>query len=340
MSLSLFQYTETRIVQDLTEMRATTLSRLLGVSFLATLTTAQKPKNWPNFWYKGVVTDKATLKYNPTNEFIFPSIFHAAEYLEEPLAEWYLYYAPHENPGGISLVYSNSLEGPWTEYSNNPVIANKWDSYYSAPHVSSPDASWNSDAGRVFLYFHGDNTQTRYAESSNGIDFEYGGIAVDNKMSGSNTTESSYARVFPHPNSASKYNYAMFYMANERDNHRKIRLAESVDGREWVVDPDYVVQPGGEEGDNVSGANYWVWDGQAYVIYHGSSGKMYARTIDQTLRDVGTQPIVLYQSRGKGDDVGRAAAPDIATFGGDTYLFFEKGDRLGATIGWAKKQKS
>ncbi|KAM0329596.1 hypothetical protein ACHAPQ_006755 [Fusarium lateritium] len=320
-------------------MRATIMFHLLGIALLAPLTNAQTPSNWPKFWYKGEVTNKETFKYNPTNEFIFPSIFHAGEYLDNPLGEWYLYYAPHENPGGISLVYSDSLEGPWEEYSNNPVISNKWDSHYSVPHVSSPDASWNSEAGRMFLHFHGDNTQTRYAESSNGLDFEYGGVAVNNKMAGSNTTESSYARVFPHPNSASKYKYAMFYMVNEKDNHRKIRLAESIDGREWVVDPDYVVEPGGEEGSDLSGANYWTWDGQGYVIYHGSTGKIYARTIDTTLRDVGTQPLVLYQARGTGDDVGRAAAPDIATSGSNTYLFYEKGQRLEATIAWAKMQK-
>jgi hypothetical protein len=322
-------------------MRYSTTLRLLGITLLATLASAQAaaPAGWPKFWFKGHVTDKETLKYNPTNEFIFPSIFHAGRYLDNPLGEWYLYYAPHENPGGISLVYSDSLEGPWTEYSNNPVIANKWDSYYSVPHVSSPDAAWNSEAGRIFLYFHGDNTRTRWAESTNGVDFSYGGVAVSNSMASSDTTESSYARVFAHPNSASRYKYAMFYMANERDNKRKIRLAESADGREWVVDPDYVVTGGGVEGDNVSGANYWVWNGQAYVIYHGSSGKMYARTIDATLRDVGSEPIVFYQSRGQGEDVGRVAAPDVATSGKNTYLFYESGDRLGATIAWAKMQK-
>ncbi|KAF9778548.1 hypothetical protein IL306_003657 [Fusarium sp. DS 682] len=191
----------------------------------------------------------------------------------------------------------------------------------------------------MFLYFHGDNTQTRWAESSNGVDFEYGGVAVNTKMAGSNTTESSYARVFDHPNPASKYKYAMFYMVNEKDNRRKIRLAESVDGRKWTVDPDYVVQPGGPEGTDLSGSNYWTWNGQAYIIYHGSTDKLYARTIDQTLRDVGAEPIVLYQARGKGEDVRRAAAPDIVSSGGNTYLFYEHGPRLQATISWAKMQK-
>lgn len=322
-------------------MRPSSTLHLLSVTLLVTLASAQAaaPAGWPKFWFKGHVTNKETFKYNPTNEFIFPSIFHAGQYLDNPLAEWYIYYAPHENPGGISLAYSDSLEGPWKEYASNPIIKNKWDSYYSVPHVSSPDAAWNAETGRLFLYFHGDNTKTRWAESSDGINFRYGGVAVSAAMTSSITTETSYARVFGHPNGASKYNYAMFYMANESNNKRKIRLAESVDGRKWDVYSDYLVTGGSVEGDNVSGANYWVWKGQAYIIYHGSSGKMYARTIDATLRKVGSEPIVFYQSRGQGQDVGRVAAPDPVTSGENTYLFYESGDRLGGTIAWAKMQK-
>ncbi|KAF5018738.1 hypothetical protein F66182_9273 [Fusarium sp. NRRL 66182] len=309
--------------------------RVLGLAIMAKLActqTAPPPSNWPSFEYQGQVTNKESLEYNPTNEFIFPSVFHAGAHLENPLGEWYLYYAPHENPGGICFVYSDSLEGPWTEYSNNPVISNRWDSHYSVPHVSSPEVIWNEAAGRMFLYFHGDNSQTRLAGSDDGERFYYGRVAVNNAMGGPNTTESSYARVFSHPNPASRYGYAMFYMVNEVDNIRRIRLAESTDGRDWVVDPDYLVEPGAEEGGNVSGANFWTWNGQSYIIYHGSSGKIYARTIDQTLRDVGTRPILLYQASGGG----RTAAPDIVTSGGETYLFYESGGRLSATIAWAK----
>ncbi|KAM5343853.1 hypothetical protein ACJ41O_012390 [Fusarium nematophilum] len=314
---------------------------LLGnaiMAMLASAQTASPPDGWPVWKYQGVITDKDHLKYNPTNEFIFPSVFHAGAHLDEPLGEWYLYYAPHENPGGISLLYSDDLEGPWTEYDDNPVIKNVWQPHYSVPHVSSPEASWNDQAGRLFVYFHGDNTQTRWAETDNGVDFDYGGIAVDNAMGGPNVTETSYARVFPHPNPSSKYAYAMFYMGNEKDNIRRIRLAESRNGEDWDVDPDYVVEGGPEEGDNLSGGNFWEWEGQSYVIYHGSSGKMYARTIDHTLRDVGSQPIVFYQSSGVGSDTGRVAAPDPITYQGKTYLFYESGARLRGTIAWAKAE--
>jgi hypothetical protein len=98
---------------------ATMLLRLSVTAVFATLASAQvasQPSGWPQFKYRSVPKPKTEYKYNPTGEFIFPSVFHAGAYLELPLGEWYLYYAPHENPGGISLLYANSLDGPWTEY--------------------------------------------------------------------------------------------------------------------------------------------------------------------------------------------------------------------------------
>ncbi|PWD49915.1 hypothetical protein C8046_03685 [Serinibacter arcticus] len=328
-----------RPARVLAALAATALG-LAGVAAVATpaaAETAPPPAGWPEFGYQGVITTKdADTIWNPTDEFIFPSVFHAGAHLEDPLAEWYLYYAPHDDPGGISLRYSDSLEGPWTEYAANPVVENVWDPYYSVPHVSSADAIWNEQAGRMFLYFHGSNSQTRWAETDDGVTFDYGGLAVDNAMGGPNVTETSYARVFEHPDPDSPYAFGMFYMGNERDDIRRIRLAESVDGRTWTVDPDYVVAPGVEEGRNVSSGDLWEWNDQLYVIYHASSGKSYARTIDPTLREVGETPIVLHEASGIGDDVGRVAAPQVVTDGGETYLFYESGDRLGATIAWAK----
>lgn len=313
----------------------------LVAAVIAAVTSAQTlapPAGWPVFWYKGVITNKDTALYNPTDEFIFPSVFHAGRWLGSAArAEWYIYYAPHDDPGGIALRYSDSLEGPWTEYESNPVISRSWGSHYSVPHVSSPDAFWSEEYGRLLMYFHGSNSVTRWAFSDDGIKFGYGGVAVQNSQGGSAVTETSYARVFKHPNTAAsnKYKYGMFYMGNERDNKRRIRLAESVDGKSWDVSPNYVVQGGAEEGTNVSAGELWYWKGQNYIIYHASSGKIYARTIDNTLRKVGTTPIVLFD--GRGDDSGnRVASPIVVTRNGLTYLFYEKGDRLGGTIAWAK----
>jgi len=312
------------------------LAILTGLLITSQSAVAADSKPFPVFEFGGIVTDPATMKYNPTGEYIFPSIFHAGAYLANPLGEWYLYFAPHENPGGIAFMYADSLEGPWTEYVANPVIKNEWLPYYTAvPHVSSPDAFWNEAEQKLFVYYHGNNGTTRFATSTDGVTFEYGGVAVTNADGGEGTTETAYARVFEHPDPTSSYNYAMFYMDNTSANTRRIRTAESTDGRTWVVRPDPLVVPGAAESGNVSAGNLWEWDGQLYVIYHASSKKILARTVDAALTTVGPA-ILLHESSGIGVDVGRVAAPDIAVEDGNLYLFYEAGDRLDASIRWAK----
>lgn len=310
-----------------------TIASVLLIASSAGAQTLDPPEDWPTFVPQDVITDKDEMDYNPTDEYIFPSIFHAGAHFDEPLGEWYLYLAPHDDPGGIMLMYADSLEGPWTEYKNNPLIKADWPPHYDVSHVSSPDAIWNDEADELFLYFHGENSETRYAHSEDGINFTYGDKVLWNEMGGPEVTESSYARVFEHPDADSPFSYAMFYMANEVDDIRRIALAESFDGINWEVDPDYVVEPGEEEGQNVSSADLWEWNGQLYVIYHATSGNIYARAIDSTLREVGSTPIELYDG---GEDGDRAAAPQVVTHAGETYLFYESGDRLGATIRWAK----
>ena len=289
----------------------------------------------PVFQYQGIITDKETMSYNPTDEYIFPGVFHAGAHLEDPLGEWYLYLGPHDAPGGIVLMYADSLAGPWTEHEGGPVIANEWDDHYSVSHVATAEPFWHPEEDRLYVYFHGENTTTRYATSSDGVHFDYGGVAVTTAQGGEGITETSYARVFEHPDATSPYAYAMFYMDNTTQDIRRIRVAESYDGREWDVRPEPLVVPGAAEGQNVSSANLWEWEGQLYVIYHASSGKIHARTVDDALTETGPT-WTLHEASGVGDDTGRVAAPDIVTDETGTYLFYESGDRLGATIKYAK----
>ncbi len=288
----------------------------------------------PDFAYAAELTVAEELEFNPTNEFIFPSVFHAGEHLADPLGEWYLYYAPHNDPGGIALMHADSLDGPWTEYAANPIIEAVWSPHYTANHVSSPDVIWNDQEQQMFLYFHGRNDTTRFATTTDGVTFAYGGVAVNTAMLGAASREASYGRVFTHPDPTSAFEYGMFFMENTTAGARRIRLADSVDGRAWTVRPNPIVTPSNGDGGNVSAANLWQWDGQWYVIYHNSEGRIMARTVDQTLTTVGA-PVVLHTSSGAAPDTGRVAAPEIVTEGDTTYLFYEGGGRLGATVMYA-----
>lgn len=222
-------------------------------------------------------------------------------------------------------MYADDLAGPWHEYSGNPLIANELPGAYSVSHVSSPDTIWNEEEERLFLYFHGENTTTRFATSADGLDFEYGGVAVENAGGEPEATESSYARVFRNPDSSSADRYVMLFMDNTAADRRRIRLARSHDGRDWAVREAPLIEPT-VEGDNVSGANLWLTDGGPRIVYHGADGRIWQRSVNDAFTELSTPSVLLAV------DGTRAAAPEPVDFGGETYLFFELGERLHAVV--------
>ena len=295
----------------------------------------------PRFRSTGEIVDPLddTLPWNPTHEFIFPSVFHAAEYFAEPLGEWYIYYAPHDAPGGINLMYADDLDGPWTQYEGSPLISNDWAPNYSVSHVSSPDAVWNPVDDRMYLFFHGENTVTRYATSTDGIHFDYGAAVVtaedvEAAQPGRDVTETSYARVFPHPDPDAGYAWGMFFMTNYADDHRRINLAVSKDLTTWQVADAPIVEPGDAEGGNVSAADLFSYHGQNYIVYHGSTGSILARPIADDLRTTGAaQPLFIPDPAPPAN--GRAASAQFAEEDGVLHMFYEYGDRSHTTIGHA-----
>ena len=64
------------------------------------------------------------LRYNPCNDVIVASVI-ATDQLQNPLGRYYLYYAPHNAPGGICLAYADSPAGPWKEYEANPLTTRR-----------------------------------------------------------------------------------------------------------------------------------------------------------------------------------------------------------------------
>jgi regulation of enolase protein 1 (concanavalin A-like superfamily) len=295
----------------------------------------------PVFTSTGAIVDPLddTLPHNPNQEFIFPSVFHAGAHLQDPLGEWYVYYAPHDDPGGINLMYADSLDGPWTQHEASPVVANTWEDVYDVPHVSSPDAVWNAAEHRMYLYFHGDNTVTRYATSTDGVTFTYGGEAVTTEMvdaaqPGRHATETSYARVFRNPDRSSPERWGMLFMTNYDTNVRHINLAWSVDGRHWQIEPEPIVTPGPVEGTNVSAADLWQWKGQHYIVYGATVGTILARPVDRSLTGVG-DPEPLFVPQPAPPEAGRATSPQIVRADGTLHLIYEHGERSHTTIAHA-----
>jgi hypothetical protein len=289
---------------------------------------------FPVFREASTVLQPEQLRFNPTGELIFPSVIRTDK-LENPRGRFYLYYAPHDNPGGICLAYADQLEGPWTEYAGNPVIGREWADHYRVSHVSSPHALWMEREGRLFLWFHGENRTTRYASSRDGLRFEYEGVAIE-ATEWPSTTEASYARVFADPAPGAE-GYVMFLMGNQA-RERKIFLARSPDGRAWTAQAEPFFEAPADAGarPQTSGPWLWQWRDRFFVLAHADFPdeglySVYAMETDARLSGARYAGKLLRAS-GKPPEFARVAAPALIEEGGRLYLFYEAGARSRTAI--------
>jgi hypothetical protein len=314
---------------------------------------------------------------NSSNEFIFPSILDTKEHTEdgkfmdgsEPLARYYLYYAPHENPGGMYLATSNSLEGPWTE--RGIVASLAWahavpdNIINTATHISACHVFWNTIYNQYFMYFHGPNSTTHYATSDNLVDWTFGASILNAKQFNPLGAECSYGKCFEHeiPGLGNKY---VFLAMNQEGQIRRIRWAYSNDGKNWTAvaktlvhpDLDYKKIPGtlekpdyagtfGTEYGNVAAPYLIERNGRYFILCHGSSGNMFCVEVGESFDMEVHWGIYMYaddvkidtDAAGKPVAVPRIASPYfIQDDAGKYYMFFEAGSRLGSNIAYMKEE--
>ena len=292
------------------------------------------------------------LRYNPCDDLIFPSVINAEICLTNPLGRYYMYYAPHNAPGGMCLAYADRLEGPWTEYPGNPLIGNVWPPHYEVRHVSSPHALYVPEASRLFLYYHGDNDTTRFATSGDGLHFDYGGVAVS-KDSFPDISGTSYARVFRHEAGTRPENYLMLVHVFKVDREAAypferlgLNAAWSLDGRTWVPDPEPIVSLA-DLGENefLCAPSLLHWGDRNFVLFHRDRGdpdapgevwtEVYSVEVDAGLNRLG-DPALFCSRRIFGDDNPRWSDPNPIIEGDTLYLFGSIGPRLHQRIGLAK----
>ncbi|MFI6824557.1 hypothetical protein ACIBJE_26985 [Micromonospora sp. NPDC050187] len=303
-----------------------------GAGLAATPTPALAgPAGFPNYRY---VRDAfaTPLRYNPTGEFIFPCVRGVYDKISNYRGRYYLYYAPHDAPGGICLAYADRLEGPYTEYPNNPIVDRQLPTT-TVSHVSSPHVVWDAPTRQFYLYFHGENYTTRVARSTDGIRFTDETPILSTRLV-PNTTETSYARVFEHSVAGKGNRYVMVFMGNTPGSSswgsRKIFWGWSPNGWSgWQFDPNPLVSPSGDGLTDISAPHLLKRNGTTYVAYHGNSGNMYLTEVGNNFdREVHLgvfhRPIA--------SDNGRVASPTFGTDGGVSYMLYEAGHRLDARI--------
>ncbi len=297
--------------------------------------------NFPAFYYQGIVLDPAELRYSPHPDIIHPSVIETDSAWENPLAKYYMYYAPHDAPGGICLALADHPEGPWREYPYNPIIGNVWPPHYQVSHVCSPHAIWNYDENCMFLYFHGENDTTRYSTSRDGIHFEYGDIAVTTQSFGPDLTEASYARVFRLQRDTGKGRYWMLLMGTLAGT-RSIWQAWSSDGRYWEASPKpFITPPPGT--DQMGPGWLFTWKGQNYLIafanredaeLYNPISDLYLYSINEDFSEAECLGLLM-DHKVAGTENYRINDPCILQTEEKIYLFVNVGRRLCQSIGLA-----
>ncbi|MFF1926214.1 hypothetical protein ACFVW8_37315 [Streptomyces sp. NPDC058221] len=299
---------------------------------------AAVPGGFPAYKHVRTLLTPSELAYNPTGEIIFPCIRGVAGRIASPLGRYYLYYAPHDAPGGICLAYGDSLEGPFTEYPHNPIVRNDWSPHYKVSHVSSPHVMWNEDAKELWLYFHGENTTTRLARSKDGINFTYDKGVLSTAMMPAGTTETSYARVFRHDLPSHGARYVMVFMINNTTDHRDIGWGWSADGRTWTFSQTPLVRHDEVGAVNIGGPHLLYRNGSTYVVYNSNKENGGNLLITEVGNDFSRRDHlgVFYTSTASAPENGRAAAPSFGTDGGVPYMIYEAGERLSGVIAMAR----
>jgi hypothetical protein len=287
----------------------------------------------PSFNYRGVILKAESLKYRPHNDVIYPTVVRVDQRVAKPLAKYYMYYAPHDAPGGICLAVADKPEGPWIEFTNNPLISREWTTNYRVSHVSGPDVIWNEEEQKLFLYFHGENDVTRLASSEDGVHFRYEGTVIDSRMFEAGTTEASYGRVFGQRLPSKNNRYVMLLMGN-KNNTRNIYLAWSNDGRKWETQRAPLLRPPAGT-DQIAGAIHLLVHGKHYLIFHAhnSGGKMnegydlYAVETDTNLIPLAT-PFKYIDRTFVSPTNSAVMSPFILEDAGKLYMYFNMGPRL------------
>jgi len=117
-----------------------------------------------------------------------PSLIKVPEWVENPLGQYYLYFADHRGEY-IRMAYADSITGPWTVHTPGTLTLEQ--SYFPttcppcalAPgqsaalyaHIASPDVHVREDLQQIVMYIHGRGAGrqfTRHAVSTDGIHFE------------------------------------------------------------------------------------------------------------------------------------------------------------------------
>ena len=233
----------------------------------------------PEFTFQGIVLHPDDLNYAPTEQLIHPSIIKTEGRIKNALGKYYLYYAPHKHVA-ISMAYSDSLEGPWTEYASNPVLEGP----------SAPDIRWMDEKGKFYLWGHRKNGRTELWTSEDGLQFDYHSVSISKDPIA--TRNATYTRVYEYPLEKYGSKYVMVYSGFLLEREiRCVWLAHSEDGENWTQVETPLVEPIEGEMNDCYGPSFLRWKDRNFIVYQDHTtvrgGNVKYVEVDDALSPVG-----------------------------------------------------
>jgi len=215
----------------------------------------------PKFTFKGIALEGKNLKFSPQHgELERACLIKMEGRIKNPLGKYYMYYSAHK-AFGIGIAYSDSIEGPWTEYKGNPVITD----------VAIPDIHWIEETGKFHLWGYPSRGRTEMWTSADGIHFENRGVSIAGANVG--TRNSTYTRVFEYPLERYGSKYIMLYSGiNVERGIRYVWLAYSKDCMKWTQEKTPLVEPVEGENNDIYGPYLLQWQGRNFIVYQDHSG--------------------------------------------------------------------
>ena len=212
----------------------------------------------------------------------------------------------------------------------------------SLPYLQ-PACPLDGRAGKLYLYYHGENDTTRVATSTDGIHFDYEKTVVTTAMY-DGISESSYARVFPCTSGPSGSKYVILFMGNNQGT-RCIYAAWSRDGLTFEAQRKPLINPPpGTTVTQVGAPWYLPWQGNNYVLFHGDktppnlsdvSSNIYAAEVGDDFTTENHLGVFLQPRRFSLGQKARFRSVSLSG-NGETWMFMAVGPRLHQEIAVVK----
>ena len=271
----------TKVDKQMKKIKHSLMTSWLAILLLSGYSTRGQAGPLPKFTFKGIALHPESLSYAPTEQLVHPSIVKMRGRVKNPLGKYYLYYAPHKHIA-ISMAYSDSIEGPWTEYQGNPVIKGP----------SAPDIRWIKEKGKFYMWGHRKNSQTELWTSDDGLRFEYKGISITAKKIG--TRNATYTRMYEYPLKRYGSKYIMLYSGFIKERGiRCVWLAYSTDVENWTQLKIPLVEPVAGENNDIYGPSLLQWENRNFIVYQDHTtwrgGNIKYVEVDSELNPVGNK---------------------------------------------------